>query len=90
MNGSYLPLVHLDTFGTDVVSEELYRGAIELTFLQLQIELVISEPLEDLRNVVAKFGQVPGVDEVVVNIHYHELMEELPEHLVHETLEDGR
>ncbi len=74
----------MDTFGTNVVSEELYCGAMELTFLQLQIEMVFSELLGDLQNVVAMFGQVPGVYEDV-NIDNHELMEELLEHLVHET-----
>ncbi len=29
----YLPLVHLDTFPPDDVSQELHRGAMELTFL---------------------------------------------------------
>ncbi len=63
---------------------------MELTFLQLQIEMVNSEPLKDLHHVVAMFGQVPGVYKDVVDVDNHELMEELPEHLVHEALEDGR
>ncbi len=29
----YLPLVHLDTFPPDDVSQELHRGAMELAFL---------------------------------------------------------
>ncbi len=49
-----------------------------------------SDPLKDLRYVVAVFGQVPGVYEDVVDVDNHELMEEFPEHLVHEALEDGR
>ncbi len=61
---------------------------MELTFLHLKVEVVLSEPLEDLCHVMAMFGQVPGVYEDVVNVHYNE-MEELPEHLIHEALEDG-
>lgn len=48
----------------------------------------LTELLEDLRNVVAMVGQVPGVNQDVVNINYHKAVEELPEHLVHELLED--
>ncbi len=50
---------------------------------------MLTELLEDLRYMVAMFGQVPGVDENVIDVDDHEL-EELPEHLVHEALEDGR
>ncbi len=46
------------------------------------------ELLEDLRNVVAMVGQVPGVNKDVVDIDYHRAVEELPEHLVHKLLED--
>ncbi len=38
---------------------------------------------------VAMVGQVPGVDKDVVDVNYHKAVEELPEHLVHELLEDG-
>ncbi len=65
-------LVHLDTFGADIVAEELYSGAM------------------DLRHMVAMFDQVPGVYKDVVDVDDHELMEELPEYLVHEALVDGR
>jgi len=45
---------------------------------------------EFLKDLVAMFGQVPGVDQDVNNIHDDEPMEELLEHLVHKPLEDGR
>ncbi len=48
----------------------------------------LTELLEDLFNVVAIVGQVPGVSKDVVDIDYHKAVEELPEHLVHEFLED--
>ncbi len=51
--------------------------------------MVLSELLKDLLDVLAMVGQVPGVNEDVVNIHNHKAMEELPEHLVHKFLEDG-
>ncbi len=38
---------------------------------------------------VAMFGQVPGVDKYVIDVHDKEVVEELPEHLVHKLLEDG-
>ncbi len=87
--GRNFPLVHTNPILADDVPEELQRGAMELTFLHLKVEVVLSEPFEDLRHVMAMFGQVPGVYEDVVNVHYNEMMEELPEHLIHEALEDG-
>ncbi len=49
-----------------------------------------SEPLKDLRYMVAMFSQVPGIYESVVDVDNYKLMEEFPEHLIHETLEDRR
>ncbi len=51
--------------------------------------MVLSELQKDLFDVLAMVGQVPGVNEDVVNINYHTAMEELPEYLVHKFLEDG-
>lgn len=34
---SYLPLVHLDSLMADDITKELYRGAMELTFLQFEV-----------------------------------------------------
>ncbi len=51
--------------------------------------MVLTETLKDLLNVLAMVGQVPGVDEYIIDVDNHEGMEELPEHLVHEFLEDG-
>ncbi len=87
--GRNFPLVHTNPILANDVTEELHRGAMELTFLHLKVEVVLSEPLEVLRHVMAMFGQVPGVYEDVVNVHYNEMMEKLPEHLIHEALEDG-
>lgn len=86
--GLHLPLVHLDTFWADDIAKELHGGTVELGFLKFQIEVVLPELLEDLRYVVAMFGQVPGVYKDVINVDNHEAMQELPEHLVHEPLED--
>ncbi len=47
------------------------------------------EPLKDLRIVVAMVGQVLGVDEYIIDVFNDEGVEELPEHLIHEFLEDG-
>ncbi len=63
---------------------------MEFTFLQFEVETVLSELLEDLRHVVTMFGQVPGVYEDVIDVHANEPMEELPEHLIHNGLEDWR
>ncbi len=51
--------------------------------------MVRTEPLKDLRNVVAIVGQVPGADEYIIDVDNDEGVKELPEHLVHEFLEDG-
>ncbi len=82
-DGLDLPLVHLDAIGTKDISEEL-------TLLELQVEMVFPELFQDLRDVVAMFGQVPGVNQDVVDVHYDKSVEKLPEHLVHKPLEDGR
>lgn len=34
---SNLPLVHLDSLMSDDITKELYRGAMELTFLQFEV-----------------------------------------------------
>ncbi len=38
---------------------------------------------------VAMVGQVPGVNKDVIYVHYHRVVEELPEHLVHESFTEG-
>ncbi len=35
------------------------------------------------------FGHTSGVDDVIINVDEQKLMEELPEHLMHEILEYG-
>ncbi len=52
-------------------------------FLSFEEEV---EMLKDLRNVVAMFGQVPRVDEDIIDVYQDEAMEVLSEHLVHEVL----
>ncbi len=61
---------------------------MELALLQLEIEMVMVEFLEDLLDVEAMFGQVPGVDEDIVDVDDDESLKELPEHLIHIALED--
>ncbi len=39
---------------------------------------------------MAMFGQVPGVDQDIVYVHNDKTVEEIPEHLVHKPMEDGR
>ncbi len=85
-----LPLVHLDAIGTEDVPEELHHGAVELTLLELQVEMVFLELFQDPRDMVAMFGQLPEVNQDVVDVHYDKSVEKLPEHLVHKPLEDGR
>ncbi len=51
---------------------------MESAFLCLEVQLVFSEPLKNLRNMVVMFVQAPGVDQDVIN-----------EHFVHKILEDG-
>ncbi len=73
----------------DDIAQELYGGTMELALLKLQEQRVLAELLEDLLDVLAMVGLVPGVDEDVINVHNHKAMEILPEHLVNEFLEDG-
>ncbi len=85
----YLPMVHLNILLADDVTEELYSGAMELALLQLEVEMVLAEPLEDLCQVVVMVGRVLGVYENIIDIDDNEVVEELLEHLIYETLEDG-
>ncbi len=38
---------------------------------------------------LAMVGQVPGVNEHIINVDDHEVVEELLEHLIHEAPEDS-
>ncbi len=58
---------------------------MEITLLQLEVQMVLTKPLENLLHVMVMVGQVPGVYEYIIDVKIHELMEE---HLVHKTLED--
>ncbi len=78
-----LPLVHLDAIDTENVPEELHRGAVELTLLELQVEVMFPKLFQDLRDVVAMFGQVLGVNKDVIDMHYDKSVKKLPDHLIH-------
>lgn len=62
---------------------------MEFTFLKFQVELELTEFLEDLRHLVPMLCQVPGVDQDVIDVNYDKVIEVLPELLVHETLKYG-
>lgn len=47
---------------------------------------LLPELLENVRYVVAVFGQVPGGYQDVIDVNFQEAMEELLEHFVHEPL----
>ncbi len=53
---------------------------------ELQVEVVFPELFQDLRDVVAMFGQVPGVNQDVIDVHYYKLVEKLPENLVRKAI----
>lgn len=55
----------------DDLTEELDGNTVELTLLQFDIQIVISQFLKDLFHVVAMFGQSLKVDEDVVDVHDH-------------------
>ncbi len=88
MDGLELVIIHLYSLGRDDIPEELDGGSVELALLQLEVKMVFSQFLKDLLHVAAMFSLVLGVDEDIINIDDDELMEELPEHLIHESLED--
>lgn len=50
---------------------------------------MLVEILEDLRNMVVMFSQVLGVHKDVVDVDNYKQVEELPEHLIHVSLEYG-
>lgn len=49
----------------------------------------MSETLKDLRNMVAMFSQVPGINKDFNDVDDKSLVH-VPEHLIHEALEFGR
>ncbi len=67
------------------LAEELHSGVMEFALLQLEVQRVLMEPLKDLCNMVAMTGQVPGVDEYIIDVDSYEGVEKL----IHEFLEDG-
>lgn len=76
--------------GSDDISDEVNGVSVEFAFFNLQVEVVVvKEVLEDLRHVVTMFGQVPGEDQIV-DVDDTEMVEELPEHLVHKPLKIQR
>lgn len=87
MDGSHLPLVHIDALCANDVTKERDGGFVELTLLQFEVKMVFSQLLQDLLNVVAMVGQGPGVDKDVIYVHYDKAMEELTEHLIYKSLE---
>ncbi len=89
VDGLPLPLVHKNTILTDDVAEELNRRTVEFALLQFQVEMGLSEFLEDLLLIVAMFGQVLGVYEDIIDINDHEAVEELSVHLIHKALEEA-
>ncbi len=51
---------------------------MELTLLKLQVEVVFPEFFQDLRDVVAMFGQVLGINKDVVDVHYNAIFHSSP------------
>lgn len=72
------------------ITEEENSLAVELTLFQLQVQLVFPELLEDMHHVLAMSIQILGVDQDVVDADDDEVMEELPEHLIPESLKYRR
>lgn len=73
----------------DGITKEVNSVMVELSLLELEIQMAFTKFLEDLRRVLAMFGLVPVIDEDVIIIDNDKMMEEFLEHLVHETLVDG-
>lgn len=65
----YLPLVHLDTIFSDVLTEKLVGGLVEGAFLSFEEELEFSQALKDLRNVLVIFGHGPREHQDVIYVH---------------------
>lgn len=79
----------MDAVFTDVIAEKLDGWLMEGTFLRLEDEVMFSEALEDLSNVMAMFGQARGIDQDIIDVDDHGKMKEFPEHLMHKVLEYG-
>lgn len=60
---------------------------MEGAFLDFVEEMVFHQLLEDHRNVLAMFAQVPGVYRDVIDVHQDKAVEVCPKNLIHEVLE---
>ncbi len=52
--------------------------------------MVFPELFHDLRDVVAMFSQLPGVNQDVIAVHYDKSVDKLPGNLVYKPLENGQ
>lgn len=84
---SLIVVAILDAMLTDDVNKVVNGVIVELTLLELQVQMELSKFLKDLHHVVAMVSQVPGVNEDFVDTDDDETVEELPENLVRESLE---
>lgn len=68
-NCIYFLLVRLYTLGIDDVAQELNRGMVKFTFFQFELQVILLQFLEDLRNVEEMVCLVLGVDQDVVSVN---------------------
>ncbi len=54
----YLPLVHVNDVSVDDIAKELNSVTVELTILELEVQMVFPKFLEDLHHMVVMFGLV--------------------------------
>ena len=62
----------------------------KLAFVELSIQLMLSEVLEDQSQVYLMICFVLRVHQDIIDLNYHELIQEIPKHAVHEIHECSR
>lgn len=77
----------MNDVSVDDIAKELNSVTVELTILELEVQMVFPKFLEDLHHMVVMFGLVLGIDVIIIDDD--KMIEEFLEHLVRESLEDG-
>ena len=85
----YLLGVHPYTALRHDVHQEGYPRNVKCTLFSLHEEVMREESLKDLANMLDVFNHGPREDEDVIQVHKHELVKEVAQHIINQGLENG-
>lgn len=88
-HSSYLLGVHLYTALRHDVPKEGELRNVKLTLLGLHEQVISEESLKNLADMLDVFNHGLGEDEDVIQVHKHELVKEVAQHIVNQSLENS-